>query len=304
MKVINVSYPNINKIENLAACIGYFDGIHIAHQQLINETVELSRSLNCQSALITFNPDPWVVIKQKTDYQYLTNFSQRCKIIEQLGIENMIVIEFDQAFMNLSVDEFIDCLVQLGVKELICGFDFRFGKMAKGSVVDLIRSSKLHTHVIERIGDQNKFSSTLVTQLIEAGDVEQANQILGRPYQVIGKVIKGRQIGRTIGFPTANLGLDFPYVIPRHGVYTGTVLINNQIYQCLISVGSNPTVNASAGFLSIEVLIINFNQDIYGLEIAVDLLKFIRPEMKFSDKHALADQISLDLLELDSSKTD
>jgi riboflavin kinase / FMN adenylyltransferase len=302
MQIKYISFPIYEPVESLTACIGYFDGIHLAHQELIKETVSISKNNNTKSALLTFDPDPWVVIKQQNDYRYLTDFNQRCGLIESLGIELLIIIRFDHLFMNLGISEFIDFIHDIGVRELICGFDFRFGKFAKGTIDDLKQTTKFKTHVIAKIGQQAKFSSTLVTKLIEEGKIEQANEILGHPYQINGIVVKGKQIGRTIGFPTANIELKFPYVIPANGVYQGKVKVENTYYDGLISIGTNPTVDEQNIKVTIEVLILDFNQDIYHKEITVDFYRFIRTMMKFSSKEELVKQINLDLHSIKDNK--
>ena len=292
----NVSLSGIKRIGNIAACIGYFDGLHLGHQQLVNKTIQLAKENRLSSALITFDPDPWVVLKGIGSIEHITSIEQRKKIVADLGIDIWISIEFTKELAALDPNVFIDeVITALGVKELVCGFDFSFGKFGIGTTETLQSCDKFNTTVIEAVKKEGvKISSTLIEENIIKGNVKLANELLTRPFTIISTVIHGRNRGKGIGFPTANIDVNGIYVIPKVGVYAGSILYANEKYSAVINVGYNPTFNKRDD-ISIECHLINFEGDLYGETIEVEFLDFLREERKFANVAELTEQINKDI---------
>ena len=282
--------------EEIVACIGYFDGIHCGHRSLINKAVELAKVNGSKSALITFDPDPWVVLKGITDIKHLTSLDQRKEIVSNLGIDIWICVEFSKEFASLEPMEFIENIIRkLNITDLVCGFDFRFGKMGKGDTELLNNCDFFKTHVIEPVMyDGVKISSTLVETLIQSGDISKANALLSRPYTIRSKVIHGRGQGKELGFPTANVDVNSIYVIPKYGVYLGYVVLDGIKYRSIINVGNNPTFEG-VDETSIECHIFDFDKSIYDSTIDIEFIEFVREERRFDSKDDLIKAVLLDI---------
>lgn len=282
-------------IDAFVACIGFFDGIHLGHQALLEKTLSIAKDNGLKSAMITFFPHPTTVLQHK-QVMYLTPTSLKQNLLEAYGLDYLIIVNFTTQFSKQSGMVFIeDVLCQLPLKHLIVGFDFRFGFQGKGDVHLLVHSqSCFSVSVIEQISDQfNKISSTLIKSLIANGEVELAHQYLTRPHQVKGHVIKGNQRGRTIGYPTANIDVFDDVVIPTKGVYIANVMIDSIIYHSMVNIGHNPTFNAKHN-VSIEAYILDFSETIYGKMITIHFLKRIRDEKKFNTIQELIAQLDRD----------
>jgi len=298
MKKIACSIDDIyTGFEPFAACIGYFDGLHLGHLELINKTIQTAADRKILSAVITFDPDPWVVLKNIPNPQHLTTMQDRILLAEEMGIDYWIAIHFDRQLADLSSFEFVTkILLKMPLKALICGFDFNYGKMGKGNIASMINESAGAFDVIEIpevTYEDSKISSTRIFECLKNGDVELAAKLLARPYQLKGVVVGGKQIGRKIGFPTANLQLDQEYAIPRIGVYAGKVSVDGSWYKAMISIGKNPTVSED-NELTIEANILDFDQILYGKTVQFSFCSYIRDEMKFSRFEDLIDQIRQD----------
>ncbi|MBS3991249.1 MAG: bifunctional riboflavin kinase/FAD synthetase [Erysipelothrix sp.] len=294
-----------HEIDAFVACIGFFDGIHLGHQALLNQTISLAKEKNIKSGMITFFPHPSSVLQHK-QVMYLTPTSLKQNLLDSYGLDYLIIVNFTQEFSKLSGKSFIDdILCRLPLKHLVVGFDFRFGFQGLGNV-DLLTQSQtcFEVSVIEQVSDQyNKISSTLIKSIIANGEVELAHQYLTRPHQVRGQVIKGNQRGRTIGFPTANIDVFDDVVIPAKGVYIAKVSIDSSIYQAMVNIGHNPTFNAKYN-VSIEANILDFDETIYGKTITIHFLKRIRDEKKFDSIEELIAQLNSDKQEtIDYFKT-
>lgn len=302
MKQITIrDYLQLYRNEHqLAACIGYFDGLHRGHQILIEEAKMLAAEKELETALITFDPDPWTVIHNKTHVKHLTPIKEKVRIAESLGIDYLITIEFTKDLSKLSPVDFIEkILVPLNVKTLICGADYKFGYRGKGTIEDLKKYGHYYfdTHVValDRVNEQ-KIGTTAITQAILNGNIEQANHLLGRPYTISGFVIGGQHRGREIGFPTANMDVVDEYVIPKQGVYAGYVEVKGKIYQSVMNIGHNPTFNTTE-HLSIETYILDFDEVIYGEIIKQSFIKHLRDELKFDSIDELVEQMHQDVRE-------
>ncbi len=282
-------------IDAFVACIGFFDGVHLGHQALLDKTISIAKDKGLKSAMITFFPHPSSVLQHK-QVMYLTPNALKQSILDTYGLDYLIIVNFTTEFSKQSGTAFIEeTLCHLPLKHLIVGFDFRFGYQGKGDVHLLTQSqSCFEVSVIEQISDQhNKISSTLIKSLISNGEVEVAHQYLSRPHQVRGQVIKGNQRGRTIGYPTANIDVFEDVVIPAKGVYIANVSIDSNVYQSMVNIGHNPTFNAKYN-VSIEAYILDFNETIYGKTITIHFLKRIRDEKKFDSIQELIAQLDKD----------
>ncbi len=279
----------------ITACIGYFDGLHKGHQALIKKVLQKAKKTNTIPALITFDPDPWEVIHKMEDIFHITSMEDRMAIAQQMGIQMWIIIHFDEKLAGLSIQHFHkEILFPLHIKTLICGYDFHYAHNGKGNVQTLKQQTVFDVEVIEEISVQGeKVSSSYIEKLIMEGEMEKVEELLTRTYRMKGSVFKGRQVGRTIGFPTANLLLQYRYIYPKVGVYIGRVYVRDKCYMAIINIGNNPTFNYRQD-ISIEAHILNFHFDIYDENIIFCFHKRLRGEKKFAHKEELVEQLQKD----------
>lgn len=266
-----------NKVKDIS--IGFFDAIHIGHQNLISKLLN-SESKN-DKYIITFETHP-----NKT---LITPINEKIQLLENLGVENIIIIVMNKLNINVSLNNFNDFLVEIGVNSIYVGNDFRYAKNAEGDIYSL--KSKFNVNLVEFVKINNyKVSSSTIRNLILNGEVEVIYQLLNRYYSMSGEVVKANQLGRTIGFATANILSE--NLTPKCGVYFGQVTVENEKYYCLTNVGFRPTLNGRN--ISIESHILNFNKEIYGLNIKVEFITYIREEIKFNSLYELKEQITKD----------
>lgn len=281
----------------LVVAIGQFDGFHLAHLSLLNKVKEIGKEKNYQTALITFDPHPDFVLKKNADHTYITPIMDKAKVVAQLNIDYMIVIHFDLSVANTLPQDFVKkYLLNIDVKEVVVGFDFMFGRKGEGKAnkIEELSQYSLKVHIIDEIKYKDeKLGSSLIRSLLEEGRVEEVCKIMGRPYRIEATVIVGRKIGRTIHLPTANLEFSSEYAKVKHGVYGVIVTYNNEKYVGIANYGHNPTFNYKEED-TLEVHILNFNGDLYGENLTVDFITFIRPEIKFENKEAFLKQIEKD----------
>ena len=288
MKVLIDNYNNLKNKEPLTIAIGNFDGVHLGHKTLIHEVMHYN---DTKSAVLTFHPHPLKVLRD-VEFQEIMILSEKIYYLNETGLDYMFVARFDEAFYTLGVDAFISFLKQIGVKRVVVGRDFRFSYHAKGSVHDLEK------HFIVVVMDDYKkesirISTTYIKDLIYASKLEEARALLGRDYQITAKVIKGSQIGHTLGFPTANL-LYGHYVLPRNGVYYVNVKYKEKLYKGALNIGYNPSINYSTK-KRVEVHLLDFNGNLYDEELTIYFKKFLRPELKFHSREALIEQLKTDV---------
>ena len=279
----------------LAACIGYFDGIHKGHQKLIQTVLEICKETNCEPALITFEPDPWVVLKGIKDVCHITPMQHRMEIGEQLGIKKWIILDFDRRMAQISVNQFHDdILKKLQIKHLVCGHDFHYASKGSGSIETLSECPDFQLHVVEPVLDDTiRISSTLIEQAIQQGEMIECKRQMGRAFALRGVITKGNQVGRKYGYPTANLKVDDAYIMPKKGVYAGYVEYLNTYYPAIINVGHNPSFNYTLK-TSIEAHIFDFNQDLYDQRCTFHFEAYLRGEVCFNGMDALAKQLKID----------
>ena len=285
---------------NACVTIGNFDGVHFGHQQLFKTVVEKARAHKGTSVAITFDPHPLQVLLPG-GIKLISTCEQKIELIEMAGIDVLLIIPFTMEFAKTTADEFVAELLvrRLGVKELVVGYDYAFGKGRSGNI-EFLKAQGQHfgfpvTVVDAYYIDNQLASSTRIRELVRAGDMTGARDLLGRNYQIRGTVQVGKQRGgKVIGFPTANLKFNEEDLVPKHGVYVTQVICRGRGYGGILNIGYNPTFGEEQ--LVAETHIFDFNEDIYGQPIKVNLLKFLRSERKFSGAKELSEQIAKDVL--------
>ena len=288
MKVIYYEDFNVFAIkEGICAALGNFDGVHLGHQKLIEET----KKHGYKSAVITFFPHPFFYLKNIRRYSLLSPIEEKIDLISCFEIDYLIIIGFNEKTAIKSKEEFMAMLKQLNVKMVVVGEDYHFAKHASGNAYDLAHN--FNTKIISKVEIDNiRISSTYIKELLSDGNIVYANKLLNRPYEIVGRVIHGNKMGRTIGYPTANIDYGYHY-LPKIGVYKGLVQYKNKEYKAMINIGNNPTFNYVED-IRMEVNIIGFNGNIYGETLKVSFLDFIRGEKKFNSKDELIAQLQLD----------
>lgn len=301
MKVYE-SLDDYQPVENVVVTIGTFDGVHLGHQKLIKRVREAASEIGGKSLILTFFPHPrMIVYPEEHGVLLLNTMSEKQELLEAEGIDHLVIQAFTQEFAAISSHDFIRKILveKLRTKKLIIGYDHRFGKNREGSFDDLIKGSVEFGYSVEKIEEEDvndiAVSSTQIRKALTRGDVATATAFLGKPYSMSGMVVHGNKIGRTIGFPTANIQIPEDYkLIPAEGVYVVEVLLGQEKHYGMLSIGRRPTLEM-AGKLSVEVFILDFDREIYGMEITLKLLAWIREDRKFKSLEALTNQIKNDL---------
>ncbi|WP_442599544.1 bifunctional riboflavin kinase/FAD synthetase [Neobacillus sp. D3-1R] len=301
MEVIKLQHPHkMSNFPPMVMALGYFDGVHLGHQKVINEAKEEAKKSGLKSAVMTFDPHPSVVLgKGQKHVKYISPLDEKIRIFDQLGIDYVFIVSFTQEFANLLPQEFVDeYIIGLNVKHVVAGFDFSYGRMGKGTMETLPFHSRneFHHTVIPKLAKEGeKISSTLIRQYILNGKTEELLNLLGRYYQTVGEVIHGDKRGRTIGFPTANIDMADDYLLPPLGVYAVRIEVEGNWYDGVCNVGHKPTFNHGSGDKpTVEVHIFDFNKEIYGQIVKVEWHKYIRKEQKFNGINELVAQIEKD----------
>ncbi len=278
--------------------IGTFDGVHLGHQKIIRRLQSNANEFN-ETVVITFSNHPRTFLKTDSPVQLLSTNDEKIQLLEQLQVDNLLFLEFNQALSDLSGEEFVKNILvdKLNIQKIIIGYDHKFGKNRSSDIHDLIRFGKKYNFDVEQISaeelDEITISSTKIRQFIKEGIISLANQYLGNPYTLSGKVVKGNQIGRSIGFPTANIQIDSPLkLIPKEGVYAVDVFLKNQTYKGMMNIGNRPTINGQ--YRTIEVHLFDCNFEFYGEDITVILQYYLRSEQKFDSLDSLKKQLEED----------
>lgn len=300
MKIID-SLSNFKTDKQTVVTIGTFDGVHLGHQELLHKLVQEAKATNCYSVVLTFFPHPRMVLQQNTGLKFITTSTEKAKLLEEIGIDYLVIHPFSIDFSRLSAEEFVeDVLVKtLHIKKIIIGYDHRFGRNRTASVEDLIVFGEQNNFSVEQIEakeiNEISISSTKIRKAIESGDMQLAKKYLGRNFEITGKVVAGNQIGRTINFPTANVEIEEAYkLIPKNGVYFVSIQIEATHLYGMLNIGTNPTVNNETQ--TIEVHIFDFNETIYNKQVKISFLQFIREEKKFDSLIELQKQLEIDQL--------
>ena len=300
MKVFN----NISEIEisgKPVATIGTFDGVHRGHQEVIAHLISEAKKRNTKSLLITFDPHPRIVLnKGAKDLRLINNPNEKIEILGKLGLDYLLVLPFTFEFSKTSASDFIKYYLveKLNIQAMTIGYDHSFGRM-NGEAVDvevLLKASNIEVERIPELDVKNmSVSSTKIRKAVQNGEMEMANELLAYKYSLCGNVIHGNKIGRSIGFPTANIMLEYKLkLLPADGVYVVEVMFEEKIYQGMLNIGFRPTLQANER--SIEVHILEFDRLIYGSRIEVKVLKKIRSEISFDNIELLKIQLSKDKL--------
>ncbi len=288
-----------------AIALGNFDGIHQGHQivlQPIIESVKLQPHPRIYPSVVSFTPHPREFFSGGK-LQLLTPIPEKAQQLSKLGVEQLILLPFNKNLASLSPQQFVEQILvkQLKARVISVGSDFRFGYQRKGTGEQLKNIAAdfritVYLNSLHKYQDHNlqtvRISSSLIRQALQNGEIVAANKMLGRPYSFAGTVIKGKQLGRTIGFPTANLQLPAEKFLPRYGVYSVDVVVKNTIVKGVMNIGCRPTVAGDAP--TIEVHLLNWSGDLYGQDLEVELIEFLRPEQKFDSIEALKQQITKD----------
>ena len=284
-----------------AIALGNFDGIHIGHQYLIQDTVEKAKDRNLKSSILLFKNHTKTILNDPQDPKLgiITSNDQKIDILKELGIEIVYTIDFDDNIMKLTGKDFVDNIIikKLNSKLVTIGFDYRFGHKALGDskyLQELGNARGFDVNIVEPIYVNGQLvSSTLIRNLIHSGNIRKANEYLGRHYALLGAVIKGKNRGSKMGYPTANIRLNHNYIIPKTGVYETMTILEDRQYRSLTNIGYNPTFNEDE--LKIENYILDFNDNIYDKVIKVKFINFIRDDIKFNTTEELIDQIEKDV---------
>jgi riboflavin kinase/FMN adenylyltransferase len=287
-------------VKNAVVTIGTFDGVHIGHRKIISRIRELADSSAGETVLLTFFPHPRMILNPEDESIKLINtINEKAELLEQLGIDHLIITPFSRDFSNQSAEDYIrDVLVnKIGTKKIVIGYDHRFGKDRHGGLSDLQRLGPIYGFEVIEIPEQDihevAISSTRIREALLSGNIDLANEFLGYPFFITGKVTRGDQIGRTIGYPTANILVEETYkLIPADGIFAAKVKINNAVYTGMAYIGSRPTISGITR--NIEVNIFDFDQEVYGEQIKLEFLHFIRSDIKFSSLEELTVQLSKD----------
>lgn len=287
-------------VKNAVVTSGTFDGVHLGHQKILTRIRQIARSIQGETVLITFWPHPRLVLyPNEHNLRLLSTFEEKAKLLRQFGIDHLITIPFTQEFSQLSSEEFIRKVLigAIETKKLVIGYDHRFGKNREGSFEYLQENSGEFGFDLEEISRQDveeiAVSSTKIRKALESGDVKTAESCLGRPYELNGLVIKGQQIGRSIGFPTANIHIPNDYkLIPRDGVYAVEASVEGVLYKAMLNIGNRPTVDGTKK--TVEAHLFDFQGDLYNKLITVYFHEFLREERKFDSLEALKAQLGKD----------
>jgi riboflavin kinase/FMN adenylyltransferase len=296
-------YYNLDNFPELncpVLTLGTFDGVHIGHQKILSRINDMAKSVNGESVLMTFHPHPRAVIfPDQRDIRMISTLDEKIALLEQHGIQHLVVQSFTRDFSMLNHDSFIrEYLVKkIGVKKMVIGYDHQFGHDRKGSFAELQSLAPQLGFTVEEIPEQDindvAVSSTRIRKALFEGRVEAAAGLLGYNYTFSGRVVKGKQLGRKLGFPTANLECPDPLkLVPANGVYAVYVIVNNVQYKGVLSIGTRPTFDNGAR--SVEVNIFDFDRDIYGENVKLIFKNYLRSDQKFDGVDALIAQMHSD----------
>ncbi|MBU1009866.1 MAG: bifunctional riboflavin kinase/FAD synthetase [Bacteroidetes bacterium] len=296
-------YYDINAfvpVPNAVVTVGTFDGVHLGHQAIFNKMIEEASEINGETVVITFHPHPRIVLQlESSNLRFISTQEMKIRRLANMGIQNLIIIPFTKEFSRTRSETFIKEYIVDRIRPayLVIGYDHHFGKNRMGDFRKLYDMGHRYGFKVDRIPAQDveniAISSTKIRKALDAGDVHKANRLLGYAYSLTGKVVHGNELGRTIGFPTANIALEDQYkLITAAGVYACQVEWKSELYKGMGNIGYRPTINE--GDLTIEVHIFDFDADIYDEEITISFIERIRDEKRFDSMQALRDQLGHD----------
>jgi len=301
LKLFN-SINDFQSTKKTILTLGTFDGVHIGHKKILERITQNTENGKYESLVLTFFPHPRMVLQEKSEIKLLNTITEKTQLLEASGIENLIVHPFDESFSRLKAEEFVSSILvdKFQIQKIIIGHDHRFGRNRTANIDDLIAFGTEYGFEVEQISAEEiqdvSVSSTKIRKALNEGNMDLANEYLGYHYFLNGTVVKGKQLGRTIGFPTANIHIEEDYkLIPKIGVYVVKAVVNQETVYGMMNIGFNPTVNGEKQ--TIEVHLFNFDKDIYDQNIEVSLLHYIREEQKFDSLEALKSRLNQDRIE-------
>jgi len=276
--------------------IGTFDGVHIGHQKVLSNLVLSAEKNNASSVLLTFFPHPRMVLQKNTDIKLINTLEERIELLKKTGLDSLVIHEFTEDFAEKTALDFVKNVLvdHLKIANLIIGYDHRFGKNREGNFDQLSEYGNIFGFEVNKISQQEidhiTISSTKIRKAIELGNIEEANRYLGYHFMLKGEIVKGNNLGEKIGFPTANLSIKESYkLLPKTGSYIVKSELENQTVYGMMNIGYNPTVKGKKQ--TIEIHFFDFNKDLYGKKIQIDVLKFLRDEQKFDSVEVLKKQL-------------
>lgn len=300
MEIIH-SVSSFTSSNRTIVTIGTFDGVHVGHQKILEKLISDAKKQRRKSVLLTFFPHPRMVLQKEVNIELINTIQEKASLLENIGLDYLIIHPFSKEFSRLTALDFVrDILVnQLKTSKLVIGYDHHFGKNREGNINQLREYSTLYGFEIEEIPAQDiddvSISSTKIRRALHEGNLKTANRFLGYHFSIIGKVVNGKQLGGKIGFPTANIDVKEDYkLIPKTGVYVVRSVIDTIVVNGMMNIGYRPTVDGK--HQTIEVHFFDFDQDLYGQELHIELLYFLRDEQKFDSVEALIDQLKKDKL--------
>ena len=279
--------------------IGTFDGVHIGHNKILKRLIQDSKKNNLSSLVMTFFPHPRMILNKSHEIKMIDTIDEKINLLEKTGLDNLIIHPFDNNFSKIRAKEFVEEILvkKLKIKEIIIGYDHKFGKDREASVEDLKKFGKDYMFTVKEIPAQEidsiAISSTKIRNAILNGEIEKCNKFLGRNFILTGKVVYGDGLGKKIDFPTANIEIKETYkIIPKNGVYLVKTKINSNTYFGMMNIGIRPTVGGTNK--SLEIHFFNFKDNIYGKNVSIEIIKKIRDEEKFSSIDQLKNQLKKD----------
>lgn len=304
MKIYN-NFNDYQKVANAIVTIGTFDGVHLGHQTILKDMVRVAKEIKGESVVVTFYPHPRQVLRiDDGNLRFITTQEEKIRLLENIGIDNLIIVNFTEEFSRLSSESFITDYVIKNISpvKIVVGYDHHFGNNRKGDFNLLNDLGERYNIEVQRIPAKDveniAVSSTKIRHSLQQGDVSYANKLLGYQYAYFGKVVDGAKIGRELGYPTANVYVDREYrLIESPGVYATYIEIDKIIYKSMTYIGNKPTLDKDEKE-SVEVHIFDFNDDIYGKYVKIRFVKKIREEQKFKDLETLKHQIQIDEKEI------
>ena len=298
MKTFN-SISTYKSYKKSIVTIGTFDGVHIGHKKILEKIIHNSKIHDCESVVLTFFPHPRMILQENSEIKLLNTVNEKIELFDNLGLDNLIIHPFDEEFSKLSAEEFVKTILvdQLKIKKIIIGHDHRFGRNRTANIEDLIIYGEKYNFEVEQISAQElndiAVSSTKIRNSILDGNIELANNYLGYNYYFSGTVTKGKQLGRTINFATANINVIENYkLIPKNGVYIVSSFYNNKIIFGMMNIGNRPTVSGEN--TTTEVHFFNFDEDLYDAYLTISVLRRLRDEVKFNSIDDLKKQLEID----------
>ncbi|OGC29105.1 riboflavin biosynthesis protein RibF [candidate division WOR-1 bacterium RIFOXYB2_FULL_48_7] len=297
MRVIR--HPKQGKLRQPVVALGTFDGVHLGHQQVIKAAIKAAQKLGTHAAVITFDPHPQEIVAPERGLRLLTTLSEREELFASLGVDAVLVLGFSPQIQKLAYRHFVEryLVKRLGVKAVFVGYDYAFGQGRLAGISELRQLGKefgFSVQVVNPVKVGGEIAkSAKIRDFLATGQLAKAIKMLGRPYRLTGRVVKGEGRGRQLGFPTANLAIDKRKLIPAMGVYVGYVHHGRQVSKCVVNIGSRPTFGA--GELLVEVHLLGFQGKLRGQKISVGLYKRLREEKQFSDTKQLVAQIKKDI---------